>query len=372
MHFPTTPVVLGLAALISSATSAPMIDFTQQPPSDAVVNAVQQQAHGTLPQSSPNVQAPAISYVGLVNLRLIAFNEMLESVFFQELFDNVTSNDPNYQNFGGYSRSLVIEQLNATIAQEAIHAYDANGALAASGQEMIQPCKYNFNVTTFDEAIQLAATIGDFVLGVLQDVEDNLAQNGDHGLVRQLASVIGTEGEQEGFYRILQKNENKVPNSQPFLTTSAGKFAYSAIMGFVVPGSCNATNFDLIKKDFGEPFKPLTVETQNIKPETQDLTYSFPFNGSEGYQMDNPAEDSLLRLVLLNAQNKPSIQRIENSQVADGKITFTAKFPYEENLMNGLTVAAIATGTGDDDKDFSTVLDVVNAAIVGPGLIEVN
>ena len=82
----------------------------------------------------------------------------------------------------------------------------------------------------------MAKTFTDVVLGTLQDVSVIFAQNGDTALPGLVASVIGQEGEQNGFYRILQ-NQNLIPAALPFLTASTRDFAFSALQSFV-DGQC--------------------------------------------------------------------------------------------------------------------------------------
>jgi hypothetical protein len=81
--------------------------------------------------------------------------------------------------------------------------------------------------------------------------------NDDFGLVRPAASVIGQEGEQNGFYRSML---GKVPSALPFLTTGTREFAFSSLVQtFVVPGSC--PNINTIPLPV---FAPLTLVTAPI------------------------------------------------------------------------------------------------------------
>lgn len=52
----------------------------------------------------------------------------------------------------------------------------------------------------------------------------------------------------------------------------------------------------------------------------------------------------------------------------DGLVTFTAPLPFEENLMNGLTIAAVVEGEGP----FPNITSVAAKTLYGPGLIEIN
>jgi hypothetical protein len=251
-------------------------------------------------------------------------------------------------------QTQVLDSLSAIIAQEEQHALLANGALVAFKQEAIQPCKYSFPVTDFQSAIALAGTFTDLVLGTLGDVNEIFAKNGDIPLVRQVSSIIGNEAEQEGFFRLIQK---KRVTSQAFLTTTVREFAFTAVAGFLVPGSC--PNIDLIKI---KTFKPLNVMTKDIKAATQNLKFSFA-------KADAGTEDySSLAVVYMNSLNEPVEKSLVNPKVDGDMVMFEAPFPYDEFLMNGLTVVAVTKGMGP----FANAQAVANATIFGPGLIELD
>ncbi|KAF2266501.1 hypothetical protein CC78DRAFT_531614 [Lojkania enalia] len=317
-------------------------------PSDAQVIQIQQAAFGTLPNGPPPSN---ISTDGLTNLKLIALNELFEVAFFNELVQNVTNRVHGYDLRAGHEYALAT--LKAVVAQEELHALNANGALKKFGQEPIQPCQYDFPVSSFREAIALAATFTDVVLGTLQDVNQVFAKNGDDGLVRAVSSVIGNEAEQEGFYRTLLK---KRPSSQPFLTTSARDFAFTAIQSFILPGSCPNINTIPLKT-----FKPLNVLTEHIQPASQNLQFSFA-------KADASTTDaSALNIVYINQQNAPIVMSLQNAYEQDEQIVFQAPFPFQEFEMNGLTIAAVTKGAGP----FANADVVANATLFGPGLIEI-
>jgi hypothetical protein len=310
---------------------------------------IQIQAHGTLPNGPP---PPKLSPEGITNLQLIALNELFEVAYFTELVYNVTNKVSGYDL--GYGHNYVLESLHAIVAQEQLHLLNANGALKRFNQEPIQPCKYSFPVTDFQSAIALAATFTDLVLGTLQDVNQIFAQNGDAGLVRGVSSVIGNEAEQEGFYRLVQK---KRVTSQPFLTTATRDFAFTAIKSFAVPDSCpNIASINL------KTFKALTVESTDIKPATQNIRFSVKTSDAQVYQA------SELNVVYLNGQNVPIVKTLQNVQVGSDKVTFEAAFPYDEFLMDGLTVVAVT----HDQDEFASAADVAGKAVFGPGLIEID
>ncbi|KAF2466352.1 uncharacterized protein BDR25DRAFT_306172 [Lindgomyces ingoldianus] len=317
-------------------------------PSTDQTKQIELEAFGTLPNSPP---PPKISTDGLTNLKLIALNELFEVAYFTELVYNVTNKLHGYDL--GYGHEFVLDSLKAIVAQEELHAINTNGALQNFKAEPIQPCKYSFPVTDFQSAIALAATFTDVVLGTLQDVNQVFAKNGDDGLVRAVSSVIGNEGEQEGFYHVLQ---SKRPSTLPFLTTSVRDFAFTAIQSFTIPGSCPNINTIPLKT-----FKPLNVLSTNIKAETQNLQFSFAASDA-GTQDWNS-----LSLVYINQQNTPVVKSLQNPVVANGVVTFQAAFPFDEFEMNGLTIAAVTRGPGP----FASADDVAQAAIFGPGLIEI-
>jgi hypothetical protein len=310
---------------------------------------IQIQAHGTLPIGPP---PPSLSPEGVKNLQLIALNELFEVAYFTELVYNLTNKVQGYDL--GYGHEYVLDALTSIVAQEELHLLNANGALKKFNIAPIEPCKYSFPVTDFQSAIALAGTFTDLVLGTLQDANQIFAQNGDAGLVRAVSSVIGNEAEQEGFYRLVQK---KRPSSQPFLTTATRDFAFTAIQSFTIPGSCPNINTIPLKT-----FKALTVESKKIKPETRNIKFSISKKDAGMY------EGKDLKVVFINGQNLPIVKSLDKWTVKEEKVTFEAAFPYDEFLMNGLTIAAVTAG-----KDsFASATEVADVAIFGPGLIEID
>ena len=318
----------------------------------AQLTAIELQAQGTLSNAPP---PPTISQDGLNSLRLIAFNELFEVAFFTELIANITNNVPGYQTSG--SNTFLLSALTAVQAQEELHALNANGALKHFGAEPILPCQYNFPVSTLDSAIALASTFTDVVLGTLQDVQSLFGTDGDEGLIRGVASVIGQEGEQNGFYRSLQ---NKIPSALPFLTTSTREFAFSALnQDFVVAGPCPNIN------TIGLPiFQPLNILTQNIAPLSQNLEFSIAIDHSAPWYNNYQQ----LSVVYINQQNLPVVEPIQNPVASGNTVSFQALFPFDQFEMNGLTIATVVHGAGP----FASADAVAQATIFGPGLIEIN
>jgi hypothetical protein len=312
-------------------------------------------AGGTLSNNTPPSN---ISSEGITNLQVVAFNELFEVAFFTELLFNVTNNVEGYEVPDSFTRDFLIETLITVQAQEELHVLNANGGLQNVAKvSPISPCEYNFPVTNLLDAIALSQKFTDVVLGTLQDVITVFAENGDDDFVRGVASIVGQEGEQNGFYRVLQ---GKRPSAQPFLTASTRDFAFSALnQDFVVPGTCPDVNDHTINLTI---FEPLTLVTPTVLPEDQLLTYSFQQNGTDYH---GSAKD--LQLVLISGQNKPIVSDLQNVVVRDGVVTFEAPFNFDENLLFGLTIAVVTS----NNVTFTDVDSVADATLYGPALIEV-
>lgn len=292
----------------------------------------------------------------LTSFQFIAFNELFEVAFFTDLLFNVTNNVYGFEIHDPEKRDSVIAALTAIQAQEELHADNANTILMANGVDPIQPCLYQFPTSDLKGALDLASTFTDVVLGTLQDVQLKLALNsigdGDN-VVPIIGSVIGQEGEQNGFFRNFN---GKIPSAKPFLTRSTREFAFSALnQNFVVPGSC--PNIDTIHLPI---FQTLNVETKNIQPVDQLITYSV--------KADKATPPSGTSLVLINGQSLPLVEKIENVSVSNGVVTFQANFPFAATVLEGFTIAALTNSTGP----FMAAEDVANFTIAGPGLIEID
>ena len=121
----------------------------------------------------------------------------------------------------------------------------------------------------------------------------------------------------------------------------------------IVPGSCpNAHIIDL------PIFGPLTVETADIKPHNQNIEFSFTNNGTD---------TSSISLVYVNQQNLPIVEKPKNIKEEGGRVTFEAFLPFEEFIMNGLTIAVVTNSEGP----FASADEVAEATLFGPGLIEI-
>ena len=87
---------------------------------------------------------------------------------------------------------MVCKYIQTNDARTPLTVYSgANGILASANETTIQPCEYIFPVDNFDDAINLARTFTDVVLGTLQDAQSAFATDGDAELVPLIGSVIG-------------------------------------------------------------------------------------------------------------------------------------------------------------------------------------
>jgi len=362
--FTTSTVSASVSSSTATGTAIPFVNDGFPTPNAAQLLAIEELAHGTLPNGTP---PPTISPEGITNLQFINFNENFEVAFFSSLIHNISTNAPGFQINDDKEKTFILEVLIAVLAQEELHVINAEKALIHFGQQPILPCKYVFPTTNFNDAIALAATFTDVVLGTLQDVIEIFADNNDNALTRGIAAVIGQEGEQEGFYRLLA-NKNLIPNELPFLTTSTREFAFSALQAFTVPGSC--PNENLINLPI---FGVLNLATKNIQPVDQTLTFTFdvktlPSNTFISATTDLSKFDwTTLTLQYINQQNVPIPEPLTNVRVTGTVVTFDAFFPFVENLMNGLTIGAVTVGSG-----FATADQVADKTLFAPALIEIN
>ena len=235
--------------------------------------------------------------------------------------------------------------------QEELHALSANNVLEHVKVRPIKPCKYEFPVSNYKEAIALAATFTDLVLGTLQDAVERFALGSDAALARVITSVVGQEGEQEGWYRTQQ---GQIPSQLPFLTTSDLNFAFTAIQSFTVPGSCPSLREIPLKT-----FQPLNILTP---PTTKAQTIKVSWKHDPTIK-----KKEKLSLTYINQQNLPITVPLKIKSM-DHVVVAEALFPYTEHLLNGFTIAAVTTG-GDS---FPNADAVAKATVFGPGLIIVS
>ncbi|KAJ5160269.1 uncharacterized protein N7482_007273 [Penicillium canariense] len=343
--------LVSLACFVTAAPTSLMrgqLPDGMPSPGPSELKQIEQSAHGTLPNGPP---PPAISNQGIVNLKLIAFNELFEVAFFNELITNITENVEGYRFNKAEEQTVVLDALKAILAQEELHALRANDALSHFNVTEIEPCKYQFPVQDFDDAIVLASTFTSLVLGTLQDVVERFALGHDVDLAREISSVIGQEGEQQGWFRVMQ---GKIPSELPFLTTSDLNFAFTAIQDFVVPGSC-PNIFDIPLRTF-EDLKILSTPG----PQSQNLTFQFN-------DPDNDAAHPLW-MTYINQQNLPIVEPLHIISRDGREVQAEALFPFDDHEMNGLTIATVTNLEGP----FEDVSSVAKWTLAGPGLIIIN
>ncbi|KAH6880364.1 hypothetical protein B0T10DRAFT_463924 [Thelonectria olida] len=326
------------------------------------VKDISRRADGTLSNAPP---PPKLGDSSKTAFQALAFGEEFEKAYFQSLLQNVTHSVPGFERHSKFTKRELIKVLETVVAQEELHAINALNVLKHFNATAPMPCKYHFPMTNIQDAFALAESFTMLVVGTLQDVSQTLAQNGDNGVVRAIASVIGQEGEQGGFYRTLL---GRVPSEKPFLTTSVGAFAYSYIYNtFVVPGSCP---FDL--SEINLPiFAKLDVKDGSmgldVKPKDQQLTFTADLSAVRAADSFMGRNGDGLFLTYFSGQLLPISEPITNVKWNRGRITFDAFFPFTDNIMQGLSVAALTTS-----NNFSSPVMVPNATIAAPAVIQVN
>ncbi|KAI1336003.1 sexual development protein [Xylariaceae sp. FL0016] len=337
----------------AAAYAIPSSDGFPDPSAQQLLS-IETQADGLLSNAPP---PPALSQAGMTNFQLIAFNENFEVAFFSSLIDNITNHVDGFEYLSDHrTEGEILEILRTVKAQEELHALTAITTLQHFNASLVpQPCTYQFPTSNLEDAIDLAATFTALVLGTLQDAEQSFARNGDDGPVRAVSSVIGQEGEQNGFYRFIL---NRKPSEKPFLTTSTAAFAFSALQQFVV--SCP---FDVAAIPI-PIFPTLAVET---KAEARDmnLTFSVDLSGSP-YGPDSDLGGMFVTYLV--GQQVPFSEPITNAEWQGTVLTFDAEFPFTANIMDGLSIAALTNSAGP----FADADAVVNSTVAAPGLIQVN
>lgn len=306
-----------------------------------------------------NGAAPTgISADSATNFKFIAFNELTEVAFFSELINNITYNVPGYDQVP--NREAVLAALTAVLAQEELHAIGAENALKANNIAPIAGCKYDFPVSSFDEAITTASLFTDVVLGTLPDVQKVFSKDGVIGGIQLVGSVIGQEGEQNGYYRTL---ENKIPSALPFLTAGKREFAFSALVqNFVVRGSCDADEKSVGFKVFAR------LNTVNLPSPLKPINTTLSFEADNDNIWNGPLDQ--LNLVYINQQTLPIIVPLKNAKQGQKSFTFDADFPGDfPFFMNGLTIAVVVQNAALIN---GTIDKVPAQTLFGPALIEIN
>lgn len=206
-----------------------------------------------------------------------------------------------------------------------------------------------------------AETWTSLVLGTLQDAADTFTRHGDSEPVRMIASIVGQEGEQNGFYRSLLR---RVPSEKPFLTTSLGSFAFSALQQFIVSCPFNVSDipistFPLLHVVSGDG----GVDVQGFD---QNLAFTTDLTGVVA-DVEAYASGSGLYVTYLTGQDLPITEPITNASWSGNWLTFNAFFPFTEYVMDGLSIAALTTS-----PNFTSLDDVPGSTLAAPGLVQVN
>ena len=225
------------------------------------------------------------------------------------------------------------------------------------------PCQYQFPVSNLLDAVNLAETFTAVVLGALQGANVLFAKDGNTAPIQIITSVIGQEGEQNGYYRFFLQ---KVPSESPFLTAVPAPFAWSALQMFIVPGSCPfpLSNINL------PIFTPIMTNggaVAAIEPQDQVLSFSADLSSVAAAKPFVNGDGSGLFLTYTTGQQVPIPVPISNVKWSGSQISFQAQFPYSENVMQGFSHAALTTS-----NKFGSADDVVAAALAGPAVIQVN
>lgn len=241
---------------------------------------------------------------------------------------------------------------------------DAKGVLDHFKAFAPPPCQYQFPTNTLREAVALAETFTSVVLGTLQDASQLLAKNGDSGPVRAVASVIGQEGEQNGFYRSIL---SRPPSSQPFLTTSIAPFAFSALQSFVVKDSCPFRMSQIEIPTFAPLNCRQMAKDGEVAAKDQMLSFNVDLRELVTAGRFLGKEPGGLFVTYLSGLNTPLSVPVRNGKWDGARIEFEADFPFEKNTMWGLSIAALTF-----EGNFKSADDVAKATLAGPGLIQVN
>nr|XP_018901895.1 PREDICTED: uncharacterized protein LOC109033648 [Bemisia tabaci] len=307
-----------------------------------------QRAHGNYPK--PNL--PPLADDDVTSLQFLAFNEIFEVAYFSDFLANVTNNVTGYEIADQDLRDYVITTLQAIVAQEEVHALQANAVLMSMDLEPIQACRYVFPVSNISDAFNFASTFTDVVMGTVQTIMKLLGRNNDTDYIPSVTARVSNEGEQNGFFRYMN---NKIPSSNPLLTGSAREFAWSSLNQMVVVnGSCpNSYLIDL------QLYPALYVANSPSADSDQNQTIELSTEATV---------DCSYAVVYISQQNMPLVVPIEDLREDDGVSTFEATFPA--SLLQyggyGLIIFVLTNSTGP----FKNVEAVVPNTVAGPYLFD--
>lgn len=108
--------LLGALSLSSAAPIAAELPDGLPYPSPNELHTIEKNAHGTLPNPPP---PPVISNKGINNLRLIAFNELFEVAYFNQLIANITKDNDGYHFPSPGDKDYALKSLKAILAVSA-------------------------------------------------------------------------------------------------------------------------------------------------------------------------------------------------------------------------------------------------------------
>ncbi|KAL8662360.1 MAG: hypothetical protein Q9168_008269 [Polycauliona sp. 1 TL-2023] len=378
--------VIAAPAQFADTSIFPLLDGFPTP-TPAQLLQIQKLAGGSLPNSP---LPSTLTKDEAATLKLLAHNEIYEVAFFSELLTNISTAVPGYgpDDTAPHNRTLLIKQIEAIKNQEELHAIAANAFLVSAKQQPIAPCRYVFPVSNFNNAILFAQVFTDLALATIPAVQllfgrdrGNASRN-----VLTIGSILGQEGQQDGFFRATQ---GKTPSAAPFLTGSTASIAFNALRKLIVEDSCPQplstvglpewTSLNVLDADFA--INNIDLNYQLISPEpswpnwivsnpiTKNGSLSFLTSGLDfSSNLDRPGTFSL---VYLSGQNKPvAVPVTDYDYFPPGwGQNWRAAFPFEkEGFSNGLVIVILAKGPGP----FANADAVAAAANRGPILIEMN
>ncbi|KAH7302835.1 late sexual development protein [Stachybotrys elegans] len=348
---------LGSASVVRRSFNVPSSNGFPNPDA-AQQKVIGAQAGGLLPNSPLPSSLDAGSTTAF---QLIAFNELFETSYFSSLLHNITERLPGYE----AADHRVATAIKAVLAQEELHAIGAIATLQNAGKFAPSACKYQFPTASLVDSIFFAETFTAAVLGALQGANVLFSQGGLSPVVQLISSIIGQEGEQNGYYRYFL---NRIPSEKPFLTYVPAPFAFSVLQAVVVPGSCpyplsniNLPIFPLLFPN-GRP-----VPIDLLKPEDQIIKFTGDLSQAPNGKkyIGKPCDG--LYLTYTAGQQLPISVSIFNVKWKGSQITFEAQFPYTANVLAGFTHAALTTTNKFDTQDA-----VAGSTLVGPALLQVN
>ena len=204
----------------------------------------------------------------------------------------------------------------------------------------------------------MVVTFTSLVLGTLQDVIVHMGASGDSALTRGVASVVGQEGEQNGYWRLL---DGRLPSDLPFMTTSVRDFAFNALnQTFLVPGACGNLFENPAFKNV-HPMAPLNLLTP-FDPKTGHETIRLSFETTSAVSVND------LVIAYINQQNVPVTQPLTVYSTEGSTVTVETTFPFKEHELNGLTIGALVNATAP----LANAQEVSDATYFGPILMVVN